>query len=136
MVGLTIGQLAKQGGVNLETVRFYERRGLLPEPPRSPAGYRRYPSTAVQRLRFIKRAQELGFSLHEIKELLELQVTPGMSCADVRARAQAKLADVEAKIRSLQEIKKALTTLTNACAGQGPLSQCNILENLRDGTRG
>src|SRR5439155_12378390 len=99
---LSTGVVASRGGVNLETIRYYERRGLLPKPPRTPAGYRTFDAAALRRLRFIKQAQALGFSLKEIKELLALRVDPRTSCADVRRRAEAKIADVEAKLRVLR----------------------------------
>jgi MerR family mercuric resistance operon transcriptional regulator len=130
MKPLTIGHLAKQAGVNLETVRYYERRGLLPRPPRSASGYRLFPTEAVRRLRFIRRAQELGFSLKEIGELLSLRVSRRTTSAAIRARAEAKIADIEAKIRSLESMKKTLRKLTNACAGCGPVAECPILDSL------
>src|SRR5919199_5139981 len=95
MAALTIGQIARRAGVGVETVRFYERQGLLEEPARKESGYRQYPEDVVARLRFIKRAKELGFSLKEIKELLALRVDPATTCAEVKARAQAKVADIE-----------------------------------------
>src|SRR5713226_7658982 len=112
MKSVTIGHLAKEAGVNLETVRYYERRGLLPKPPRSAAGYRLFPSDAARRLRFIRRAQELGFSLKEIRELLWLRVSRTTRSRDIRARAEAKIADIEAKICSLESMKKILRKLT------------------------
>lgn len=130
MKPLTIGRLAKQVGVNLETVRFYERRGLLPRPPRSAAGYRLFPGEAARRLSFIRRAQELGFSLTEIRELLSLRVSATANSKDVRKRAEAKIADIEAKIRSLDSMKRTLRKLTNACAGCGSIAECPILESL------
>jgi MerR family mercuric resistance operon transcriptional regulator len=130
MESLTIGRLARAVGVNLETVRYYERRGLLPKPPRSGSGYRLFPAEAKRRLRFIRRAQELGFSLGEIRELLSLRVAPTAKNADVRRRAQAKITDIEAKIRSLQSMKKALRELTQTCSGCGPVRDCPILESL------
>jgi MerR family copper efflux transcriptional regulator len=130
MERLTIGRLALLGGVNLETVRYYERKGLLAKPPRTASGYRLFPEDAARRLRFIKRAQELGFSLREIKELLALRVRPGTSRAEIRTRATTKIADVDQKIQSLQAIKKALRTLTERCDGCGPLAACPILDSL------
>jgi MerR family mercuric resistance operon transcriptional regulator len=127
---LTIGQVARQAGVGVETVRFYERQGLLHEPPRRESGYRQYPEDVVARLRFIKRAKELGFSLKEIKELLALRVDPETTCREVKAQAEAKIADIEGKIQTLQRMKKALKKLTAACSGRGPTSECPILEAL------
>lgn len=127
---ITIGELAKRGAVNLETIRYYERQGLLPKPPRSSSGYRLFPLDSVRRVRFIKRAQELGFSLKEIKELLALRVTPGTTSADVRKRAQAKVANIEEKVQTLRAMKKALVQLTATCCGDGPASECPILEGL------
>lgn len=130
MKSLTIGHLAKQSGVNLETVRYYERRGLLPRPPRSAAGYRLFPTEAARRLKFIRRAQELGFSLTEIRELLSLRMSRTTTSAAIRARAEAKIADIEAKIRSLASMKKTLRKLTRVCDGCAPVAECPILESL------
>jgi MerR family mercuric resistance operon transcriptional regulator len=130
MERLKTGELAKRAGVNVETLRFYERKGLLPEPPRRESGYREYPAESVRRIRFIKRAQELGFSLGEIREILALRVQPGTTCADVRDRAEHKILDVREKIADLKAIERALQKLTTTCTGSGPLSECPILENL------
>lgn len=130
MKSLTIGRLAKEAGVNLETVRFYERRGLLPRPPRSASGYRLFPADAARRLRFIRRAQELGFSLKEIRELLSLRVSRTTRSAVVRARADAKVVDIEAKIRTLESMKRTLQKLTKVCDGCAPATECPILESL------
>lgn len=130
MNGLTIGRVARSAGLAIDTVRYYEREGLLQKPARSAAGYRQYPADAVARLRFIRQAKELGFSLSEIRELLTLKVAPGKSCADVRARAEAKIADVEQRIATLTRMKRALAKLATACSGRGPTSECPILEAL------
>ena len=130
MKPLSIGQVAQRAGIGVETVRFYERRGLIDEPPRSAAGYREYPEAIVSRIRFIKRAKELGFTLKEIKELLSLRLDPTTTCADVRSRAEAKIADIETRIRSLRRMNKALVKLTAACSGRGTSSECPILEAL------
>jgi len=127
---LTIGRLARLGGVNLETIRYYEREGLLPKPPRTEAGYRLYPRKTTRRLRFIKRAQELGFSLAEIRELLALRMKPGTKREHIRSRAEGKIADIEHKIQTLEAMKKTLRKLTERCDGCGPLSECPILESL------
>jgi MerR family copper efflux transcriptional regulator len=123
-------ELAKRGGVNLETIRYYERVGLLPKTPRSGSGYRQFSPESVRRVRFIKRAQELGFSLKEIKELLALRIASGSTRADVRKRAEAKIADIEGKVQHLRAMKKALVRLTESCCGSGPASDCPILESL------
>ena len=127
---LTIARLAQEVGINLETVRFYERQGLLPEPPRSKSGYRLFPADAVVRLKFIKRAQELGFSLREIRELLALRMSPRTNKADVRRRAESKITEIENKIKTLESIRKSLLKLTQSCAACAPHSECPILENL------
>jgi MerR family copper efflux transcriptional regulator len=130
MEPLTIGHLAKEAGVNLETVRYYERRGLIPKPPRSLSGYRLYPAEAVRRLRFVQRAKELGFSLREIKELLSLRVSPGVNRAAIQLKTEAKIADIKTKIQCLESMEKTLRKLTKACGGCGPVSECPILESL------
>jgi MerR family mercuric resistance operon transcriptional regulator len=128
---LTIGKLAKDAGVNLETVRYYERRGLLPKPPRSTSsGYRQFPEDAARRLRFIRRAQELGFSLTEIGELLSLRVSRTSTSGTIRTRTEAKIADIDSKIRTLQSMKKSLQRLTKACDGWAPMADCPILDSL------
>ena len=130
MKAMTIGQVARHAGVGIETVRFYERQGLLEEPARKQSGYRQYGEDVVARLRFIRRAKELGFSLKEIKELLALRVDPTTTCAEVRSKAAAKIADVEQKIEALQRIRTALVKLTAVCRGRGPTSECPILDAL------
>src|SRR3989449_10809256 len=127
---ISTSELAKRGGVNLETIRYYERQGLLTKPPRSAGGYRLFSPDSVRRVRFIKRAQELGFSLKEIKELLALRIAPGSTRADVRKRAEAKIADIEEKVQHLLAMKKALVRLSETCCGSGPASECPILESL------
>lgn len=127
---LTIGQVAKNAGVNVETIRFYERQGLIGKPPRRLSGYRQYEPDIVRRIRFIQRAKELGFSLREITELLSLRVARGSTCADVRARALSKMKDIDAKITVLQGMRGALVRLSEACVGRGPVSECPILDAL------
>lgn len=129
-MSLKIGDVAEQGGVNLQTIRYYEREGLLPEPPRLASGYRMFPETAVRRVRFIKRAQELGFSLAEIRDLLSLRENAGAGVQDMRDRAKAKVADIEEKMRTLRAMKDALNRLAERCPGCGPLSDCPILDAL------
>lgn len=127
---MTIGQVAREAGVGVETIRFYERVGLLEEPPRRQSGYRQYSPDAVKRIRFIKRAKELGFSLKEIKELLYLRVDTSTSCGAVKRRAEAKISDIERKVQDLQRMKRALVKLAAACSGRGPISECPILDAL------
>lgn len=132
---MTIGEMAKDAGVGVETVRFYERQGLLPEPPRRSSGYRQYSPEALRRLQFIRRTKELGFSLEEIRELLELRVNPRTSCAEVKRRAEGKVADIEGKMAELQRMRKALGRLASSCSGKGPSSACPILDAM-EGKRG
>ena len=127
---LTIGKVARQAGVGIETVRFYEREGLLEQPTRRESGYRQYSEDVVARLKFIKRAKELGFTLKEIRDLLSLRIDPDATRADVRQRAQEKIADIEAKVRDLQRMKDALLRLTASCHGTGPLEGCPIIGAL------
>ena len=135
MMTLTIGQLARQAGVGVETVRFYEREGLIADPPRRASGYRQYPADAVRRVRFIRHAKGLGFTLKEIAELLYLRVAPDSTCADVRQRANDKIADIEQRIESLARMKAALERLASRCRGRGPTTDCPILEDLDEGGR-
>ncbi|MCI0622765.1 MAG: heavy metal-responsive transcriptional regulator [Acidobacteria bacterium] len=130
MQGFKIGEVARHAAVNLQTIHFYERKGLLPRPPRTASNYRVYSGDAVQRVRFIKRAQELGFALRDIKELLSLRARPGTRCADVRQQAQAKLRNIDAKIATLQRMRRALTRLIGECEGRKPITACPILEAL------
>jgi MerR family copper efflux transcriptional regulator len=130
MIGLSTSEVAKQAGINLESIRFYEKQGLLPKAPRTRSGYRVFSEESVRRVRFIKRAQELGFSLKEIKELLALRLDPDSGCGQVRQRAETKLRDTEEKIRDLQRMKKTLARLAAACPGRGASTNCPILESL------
>ena len=127
---LKIGQLAQRAAVNLQTIRYYEREGLLPEPPRLSSGYRLYTDGMVRRVRFIKRAQEIGFSLAEIRELLSLCADGRRERNKVRTVAQAKIADIEGKMRTLKAMKTVLNRLTERCSGCGPASECPILESI------
>ena len=127
---LSIGQVARLAGVGVETVRFYEREGLLEEPPRRASGYRQYSEHVVTRLHFIKRAQKLGFSLKEITELLMLRVDGQTSCEEVKQHTEAKIAEVERKVISLQRMRQALLQVHSLCVGQGPTGRCPMLEAL------
>jgi Hg(II)-responsive transcriptional regulator len=130
MESLTIGGLAKQARVNRETVRYYERRRLLPRAARSMSGYRVFSDNAVRRLRFIRHAQALGFSLGEIKELLALRVDSMNTCDRVRKRTEAKIADIERKIGCLVAMKDALSELVTACSARRRTKACPILDSL------
>lgn len=130
MQALTIGEVAKGADIGVETVRFYEREGLIAKPPKRRSGYRQYPADTIRRLRFIRRAKALGFTLKEIGGLLDLRVNPARSCTDVRTLAKAKIADIEAKMFDLAQIQTALTDLVRVCRGKGPTSPCPILDAL------
>lgn len=127
---LNIGALASAVGVGRETIRFYERRGLIPDPPRSKAGYREYPTETVRRVRFIRRAQGLGFTLAEISELLELRVSDAATCGAVAANAREKLDQVQSKVADLNRIGAALEMLVARCASREKTGDCPILEEL------
>ncbi|PQJ35948.1 hypothetical protein BSZ35_16255 [Salinibacter sp. 10B] len=131
MDGMTRGEVAEKAGVNPETLRYYERKELIPKPPRSDGGFRLYGDSYVDRLRFIQRAKDLGFTLAEIKDLLELRVDDEATCRDVKVQTEEKIDEVEEKIRALERIRKALTQLAADCeASQGPTSECPILDAM------
>ncbi len=127
---LTIGKLAKKTNVSIDSIRFYERRGLLAEPMRTEANYRCYPLDTAARLRFIKKAQKLGFSLDEIKGLMDLQHDPDATKADVKAQTKEKIKDILEKIQDLTRMLAALEKLDASCDGHGPTAECPILEAL------
>ncbi len=127
---LTIGKLAGRAGVGVETVRFYERQGLLAEPDRRASGYREYDEGVVARLRFIRRAKELGFTLKEVADLLTLRHDPAATRSDVREKVRAKVEDIEARVRDLQRIKGVLLGLAETCHGSGPADDCPILRAI------
>jgi len=131
MTGVTIGQAARGAGVGIETVRFYERQGLIAQ-PRKPdgSGVRHYSEDLIERIRFVREAQNLGFSLREVAELLTLRSDPASNCSDVQERATAKLRDVREKIKRLQQIDAALESLIDACPGRGGLQVCSIMDAL------
>ena len=130
MRNLTIGKVAKSAGLGIETVRFYEREGLIQPLTRTDSNYRLYSEEGIIRLRFIKRAKALGFSLKEIKELLLLRVDPGASKADVKEQVEAKIDDIKKKIKDLKNIQKTLETLDSCCDGHGSTVDCPILMAL------
>lgn len=126
----TIGAIALQAGIGIDTIRYYERAGLLPEPRRRASGYRDYGPDTVERLRFIRRAKDLGFTLDEIRELLALSNDRERGVESVKRRAETRLGEVERRIRELQRVKRGLRQLIDACPGRGALEQCPILRAL------
>lgn len=129
---LRIGEVARRAGVNIQTVRYYERRGLLEAPARAASGYRVYPVETVVLIRFIKRAQDLGFTLKEIQELVALRDAKGRRRSEVRARAEAKVRDIDKKLAHLQAMRSALHTMVERCACRDGRPMCPILEALDD----
>ena len=129
---LTIGRVAQSAGVAIDTIRFYEREGLLPEPRRRPSGYREYDQGTVARLRFIRRAKDLGFTLEEIRELLALSADRHGGVEGVRERAAARLQAIEERIAELQRVRDGLSELVEACPGHGAPEDCPILKALAE----
>lgn len=127
---MTSGKIAKAAGVNVETLRFYEREGILAEPARTASGYRLYDESAVERIRFVQRAQALGFTLREVRELIALDARPDADCDDLRLRAENKLELVEQKMRELQRMKSALGTLLESCVAGQPVKNCPVMKCL------
>ena len=127
---LTIGQLARKAEVNIDTIRYYERRGLLSPASRRESGYRQYLDDTVVRIHFIKHAKELGFSLDEIAELLSLKLDPKMKCGDVKKKAQEKINEIEGKIQILERMRQTLVRLTRMCEEGRQVSECPVLEAL------
>lgn len=132
-IQMTIGKIARQAGVNIQTVRYYERRGLLRPDDYRDSGYRLYSDEAVKRLRFIKNAQGLGFSLDEVAKLLRLRVGHKAQCGPVRRQAESRLGIVQEKIADLRSIEKTLNRLIRTCSTKGTTSSCPILASLEDG---
>lgn len=130
---LSTGELAERCDVNVQTLRYYERRGILPEPPRTESGYRRYPPSAAARVRFVKRAQRLGFSLARIEELLDLRVRPDPACDEARARAVALREEIDGKLAELERMRRTLDELIAACETGPEAGECPILETLEGG---
>lgn len=130
MTLLSIGKVAKRAGTSVETIRFYERKGLLQEPQRKESGYRQYLEEDIRKLVFIQHAKNLGFSLNEIKDLISLQTDGKSTSRAVKDLAEHKLQDIEDKIKMLQRMRKTLKHLVDKCPGEGPTSQCPILDAL------
>lgn len=130
---MTIGELANKAGVNVQTVRYYEREGLLPEAHRWPdSGYRDFDDDALLRLRFIRSAKDLGFTLREIKELIEMRVLPGESCAEVRQLIGAKLSDMDRRMKEMRRLRRVLVKLEAACGKRGDARDCPALWTLEN----
>jgi len=127
---MRIGLVANQVALTVETIRFYEKNGLIEPPERNESGYRDYPEATVQQLSFIRKAKELGFSLKEIKELLLLRNAPGSTCHEVKEQAVKKMQDIDCKVNELLDIKKSLAQLVSSCPGQGPLSGCPLIKSI------
>jgi len=130
MTMLTIGRVAEHTGITVETLRFYEKQGLIDTPQRSASGYRQYPAETLKRLRFIQRAKQVGFTLKDIAELLDLRREPGTSCTDIKIRATQKIEEVDRRIRDLTQIRDALGRMVIKCRDSGSLNDCPILEEL------
>ena len=130
---LTRGQIAKNTGVGIETVRFYEQKGLIPKPKRSQAGYRQYEPETIKRVRFIIRAKELGFSLTEISELLSLKANTKSRCRHVKQVASDKIQEIEQKIKGLKKMKNVLNKLVANCQAKKLSTECPILDALDEG---
>lgn len=130
MLDATIGKAASAAGVNVETIRFYERRGLIEQPPKG-GGYRTYSPATIARVRFIRQAQQIGFSLREVSELLALKANPDADCADVRREAVQKIDEVDRKLAELHRIRTALQTVIDSCPGEGNLCACTILDAIQ-----
>jgi Hg(II)-responsive transcriptional regulator len=131
MLGLSISEVATECGVNIETIRYYEKRGLIQEPPRTTSGYRAFPTEVIDRIKFIKRAQELDFSLSEIQKLISISDNDeSFTAADARQFAMEKLNEVEKKLRGLGNVKSLLEDLLERCSGKGPICECPIIQNI------
>jgi Hg(II)-responsive transcriptional regulator len=126
------GEIARRTGLNAETLRYYEGRGLIPVPPRTASGYREYSEGDVERIQFIRRAQELGFTLAEILDLLDLRLEPRTDRTELRNRVSSKIESIRAKIEDLERIESALDNLLDRCTCSGTSDPCPILEALRD----
>ena len=132
MKAMKIGEVAKRSGVGIETIRFYEREELLQEPKRRPSGYRQYDESTIKRLEYISRAKELGFTLAEIRELLELSFAAHSGCDHIRQRAEAKIADIENKIRNLQKMRRSLRSIVNQCKTKDSPHDCPLVHGDHD----
>lgn len=127
MTSMKIGEVAKRSGIGIETIRYYEREGLLLEPERRPSGYRQYDASTLDRLAYIVRAKELGFTLAEVRELLQLSFAPHAGCDHIRQRAERKVSDIESKIRNLQQMKRSLNKIVQRCRTNNSADDCPLV---------
>lgn len=127
---LSIGQVAKSAGVSIDTIRFYEKEKLIPKPPRRISGHRQYQPEIIERISFIRRAKNLGFTLVEIADLLALRANPKSSAQHVKDKADLKIADINDKIAELKKIRDDLIALANTCTGKGTAAECPIIEGM------
>jgi len=127
MRAMKIGEIAKRSGVGIETIRYYEREGLLREPERRPSGYRQYDESTIEQLEYIRQAKELGFTLAEVRELLELSFVAHAGCDHIRLRAEVKVADIEEKIRNLQQMKRSLGKIVDRCRAKNSTDDCPLV---------
>lgn len=134
MTAMNIGEVAKRSGIGIETIRFYEREGLLLKPERRPSGYRQYDEATVERLNYIRRAKELGFTLAEVKELLELSAAHSI-CEHIRQRAEKKITDIDGKIRNLQQMKRSLGKIVQRCLEKNSTEECPLVHKMKRKTR-
>jgi len=132
MSNYSIGQVAKQSGISIETIRYYEKEGLLEKPERTESGYRQYNESVIERLSFIQQAKGLGFTLAEILELLSLEIKTGTTSKDIKQMAQSKLHTIEEKIKMLKRMQRTLKDLVTQCDGQGSIEQCPILNAIKN----
>ncbi len=130
MNAMKIGEVAKRSGTGIETIRFYEREGLLLKPQRRPSGYRQYDETTVERLDYIRRSKELGFTLAEIRDLLELSFAAS-NCEHIRPLAEGKIADIEQKIRNLQQMKRSLGRIVQRCRKKNTTDDCPLVHKTK-----
>jgi len=128
----SIGQIAKKSGISVDTIRYYEKEGLLEKPQRKDSGYRQYNDDVIERLSFIYQAKSLGFTLTQINELLSLEVKKGTTSKDIKNISQSKLKDIEEKIKMLKKMQKILKELVTQCSGKGPVEQCPILNAIKN----
>lgn len=131
MTAMRIGEIAKRSGIGIETIRYYEREGLLEEPKRRPSGYRQYDVSTLERLEYIRGAKELGFTLAEIRELLELSFTTHEGCEHIQKKAETKLVDIEDKIRSLRKMRRSLSSILERCRSRNSAESCPLVHQAK-----